>query len=94
MSLKRHLFVNQQYNMDAIDITDSAFALDTPSVNNVLNGGDSTFADYTLFIYVGAAILVVVIGMFIFKLYQNKKNQQEDCPGGFCTMEHRPTSMI
>jgi hypothetical protein len=39
MSLKSYLFVRQQYNMDCIDITDSAFALDVPSVDNILTAG-------------------------------------------------------
>jgi len=91
MSLKLHLFVNQQYNMDVIDITDSAFSLDVP---NILSAGASGSTDYTMFIYIGAAILVAIIGMFIYKFYQNKKNQEEDCQGGFCTMEHNPNRQI
>lgn len=94
MSLKLHLFVIQQYNMDAIDITDSAFALDAPGVNSILSGDSSSFTDYTMFIYIGAAILVIIIAMFIYKFYQNKKNQQEDCEGGFCTMENNPNRSI
>jgi hypothetical protein len=77
--------------MDAIDITDSAFSLDIPDTNQIIGGNSTT--DYTMFIYIGAAILVAFIGMFIYKFYQNKKNNQNqelDCEGGFCTMGQRP----
>jgi hypothetical protein len=79
--------------MDSIDITDSAFSLEVPNVNEVVNevviqdmtGGKS---DYTMFMYIGIAILLGLIGMVIYKYYQNKKNNQseQDCPGGFCSM--------
>ena len=84
--------------MDSIDITDSTFSLDIRNLNQVIDsntmtmGGD-TNGDYTMYIYIGVAALVVIIGMFIFKFYQNKKtnesvfdNGEQDCPGGFCTM--------
>lgn len=81
--------------MDSIDITDSAFSLDVPDINEVITTGggiSSDMKDYTMFIYIGAAILVVIIGMFIYKFYQNKKNKevQFDCEGGFCTMAQKP----
>ena len=79
--------------MDNIDITDSAFALDTSSVNSILNVGSDSFTDYTIFIYIGAAIFVIIIAVFIHKLYNNKL-QQEDCQGGFCTMENSPNVTI
>jgi len=77
--------------MDGIDITDSAFSLDVPGVDSssVISGGsNSTY--YTMFIYIGVAILAAMIGLFVYKYYQNKKTTQEeeDCPGGFCTMEN------
>ena len=52
MSLKLHLFVRQQYNMDDIDITDAAFSLDTPTIDSIIDtsGGGST--DYSMFIYI------------------------------------------
>lgn len=95
MSLKLHLFVRQHYNMDGIDITDAAFALDTPTINSIIdtNGGGST--DYTMFIYIAVAILAAIIGFFVYKFYKNKNNQQEeDCPGGFCTMENQPNRTL
>ena len=79
--------------MDAIDITDSAFSLDIPNTSDITMGGG--FKDYTMFIYIGAAILVAFIAMFIYKFYMNKKvneNQELDCQGGFCTMGNKPPS--
>lgn len=80
--------------MDSIDITDSAFTLEVPDTNQIIGssnmiGGSSN--DYTMYIYIGVALLLIVVGMYIFKLYQNKKNTQYngenlDCPGGFCTI--------
>ena len=73
--------------MDSIDITDSAFTLDytntkTPTMFGGLN------IDNTTFMYIGVAAVLFLIGMLIFKFYQNKKNNQPnenlDCPGGFC----------
>jgi hypothetical protein len=73
--------------MDGIDITDSAFALDVPGVDGTVISGGSNSTYYSIFIYIGVAILAAMIGMFIYKFYQNKKNkQEEDCSGGFCTM--------
>lgn len=77
--------------MDAIDITDSAFSLGLPDTNTIIS--TSGMKDYTMFIYIGAAILVAFIAMFVYKFYMNNKNpnaEQSDCPGGFCTMENRP----
>jgi len=88
MSLKSYLFVRQQYNMDGIDITDSAFALDVPNVDSILTAGGDGSTDYTMFMYIGFAILLL-IGLFIYKFYQNKNSEQEDCPGGFCTMDEQ-----
>jgi hypothetical protein len=77
--------------MDSIDITDSAFALDVPSMDGILTTGGDGSIDYTMFIYIGIAIVVAIFGIFIYKYYQNKNSiQEEDCPGGFCTMEKRP----
>lgn len=74
--------------MDSIDITDSAFTLNIPRVNELIN---TETTDYTMFIYIGVAILVAFIAMFIYKFYQNKNTSQDsseiDCTGGFCTMD-------
>jgi len=67
--------------MDSIDITDSAFSLD-----NISAGGNTT--DYTLYIYIGAVILLALVGMFVYKFYMNKRNTG----GGFCTMNNVPTN--
>ncbi len=81
--------------MDSIDITDSAFSLGISDVNTVIStGGGSN--DNTMFIYIGAAILVAFIGMFVYKFYINKQNENAnknlDCEGGFCNMNDRPPS--
>lgn len=75
-----------------IDIADPAFSLGIGGVNDVITS-NIDMSDYTMFIYIGAAILVAVIGMFIYKFYvtkQNSENKSLDCEGGFCTMGQRP----
>lgn len=75
--------------MDSIDIADATFSLGNYDVSSM--GGGSK--DYTTFIYIGVAILVIVIGTFLYKMYVNKKNAEHvdvDCEGGFCTMAQRP----
>ena len=37
-------------------------------------------------IYVGLVILLFIIGMLIYKFYNNKENSGLDCPIGFCNM--------
>ena len=79
--------------MDAIDITSSEFSLgNVANLNEVLNssvGGDSAF-DYTMYIYIGVAILVLVISFLIYKFYINKQKQVtfqdkiDDCYGDTC----------
>jgi hypothetical protein len=86
--------------MESIDITDAAFSLGIPPIVDdiryaSINGGDVS-EDYTLFIYISAAILVSFIGIIYFKFYKNKKifknedlDEQQgelDCQGGFCNM--------
>lgn len=74
--------------MDAIDIRDSAFSLDVPDTNEVINT-DYVAKDYMVYIYISAAILIMLVGMFIYKFYKIKKEnnpQQNYCEGGFCTM--------
>lgn len=72
--------------MESIDITDSVFSLDVSQViGNNING--ETNYDYTMYIYIGSAVLIILIGIFIYRYYKNKQNE-EDCTGGFCsTME-------
>jgi len=77
--------------MDSIDITDLEFSLENSDINSPISSEGSTIKDYSLFIYIGGAILIIIIGMFIYKYYQNKKQSQPnmndlDCEGGFCTM--------
>ncbi len=81
--------------MDSIDITDSAFSLGIPNFNEVISSeGSSSFGDYTTFMYFGAIVLIVFVGMFVYKYYQNKNvmkfnDDVEDCSGGFCTMNQK-----
>ena len=75
-------------DIDSIDITDSAFSLDVPTIVTG-SGGDSP-TDYTMFIYIGIASILLAVGMFIYKIYQNKKHEiVEDCQGGFCNMNEQ-----
>jgi len=82
--------------MNNIDITSSEFFLSnlqdfTNIISNSTVGGMDNI-DYTTYIYVGIAILVIASGFFIYKFYINKPKQvhfndeQIDCAGGFCTM--------
>lgn len=82
--------------MDNIDITSSEFSLgNLPDFTNIISnstGGGMDNIDYTTYMYVGIAILVIASGFFIYKFYINKPKQvhfndeQIDCDGGFCTM--------
>lgn len=82
--------------MDNIDITSSEFSLsnlsDFTNIISTSTGGGMDNIDYTTYIYVGIAILVIASGFFIYKFYINKPKQvhfndeQIDCAGGFCTM--------
>ena len=66
--------------MDNIDITDSVFSLDIPESNTVLNSvtGGSSSNNYTMYIYIGIAALIILGGMYVFKMYQNRKNSQSN----------------
>lgn len=86
--------------MESIDITDAAFSLNISPITDDLRhtiisgGGNGTSEDYTMYMYIGAAILVSFIGIFYFKFYKNKKLHKNedlelDCPGGFCTMDQK-----
>ena len=47
--------------MDSIDITDSTFSLDVPDLNEFSDSiGSVMNSDYTMYIYIGVAIVVVV----------------------------------
>jgi hypothetical protein len=86
--------------MDSIDITDSKFSLEMPNMNNGISSdittsdmfGGSIKPEYTMYIYIGVAILLGLLFIFYYKYYQNKKNKQSeiDCPGGFCSMNQNP----
>ena len=72
--------------MDSIDITDSMFSLNNPIF---CIGGDHGLCDENnipICIYVGLVILLFIIGMLIYKFYNNKENSGLDCPIGFFNM--------
>lgn len=72
--------------MDSIDITSSEFSL-----GNVydFNGGTEV-VDYKMYIYIGIAILALVIAFLIYKFYVKKQKQVtfqdklDDCYDNFC----------
>ena len=77
-----------------IDITDSNFSLDTLDINKIGGNDLSSSFDYTILIYIGVALIAVLIGVFVYKYYQSKKNEtggELDCEGGFCTMNQTET---
>jgi hypothetical protein len=80
--------------MDSIDITSPEFSLggfselndvisDTMSLGNISSS-------YTSYIYIGVAVLVIVISYFIYKFYINRQkkvtfqDKLDDCYGGQC----------
>jgi hypothetical protein len=80
--------------MDSIDITSPEFSLggfselndvisDTMSLGNIS-------PDYTSYIYIGVAVLVIIIAYFIYKFYINKEkkvtfqDKLDDCYGEQC----------
>ncbi len=77
--------------MDSIDITDSAFSLNTPSII-----GGENLSDTTIYLYIGAVILIALFGFFTYRFYQTKRinsTLEPDCEGGFCTMEGHPRQL-
>lgn len=71
--------------MDSIDITTSGFSLENAYD---LNGGET--GDNKIYIYIGIAILAIVISFLIYKFYVNKKKQVtfqdklDECYDGVC----------
>lgn len=59
--------------MDSIDITDAAFSLDIPSsIENLnMNNIDEIKTDNTILLYIGAAIILGIIGLFVYKYYKH-----------------------
>lgn len=77
--------------MDTIDIVDSAFSLahSTMIVDDV---------DYTMYMYIGAAVVLLSICVVVYYKYATAKretetvsNNETSCDGGFCTMNSKPT---
>ncbi len=48
--------------MDSIDITDSAFSLNTSSII-----GSENLSDTTIYLYIGAVILIALFGFFTYR---------------------------
>lgn len=70
--------------MDSIDIIDPTFAL---NMSNTIDEVIST-NDNSIFIYIGVAISILIIGLILYKIYyvkQCRENSEIDCDGGFCT---------
>ena len=86
--------------MDSIDITDTAFSLSVPELNEYVRTDDISITDNATFIYIGLALLgVLLIAVVSYKYHQTKKydaqdSREIDCTGGFCTMENRNSSHI
>jgi hypothetical protein len=84
--------------MENIDITSSEFSLgNIANLGESINlfnskGGGMEENDSIMYMYVGVAILIGIVGMLIYKFYFNKKpsvhfdEENVDCTGGFCTM--------
>jgi hypothetical protein len=81
--------------MDTIDITSAEFSLDNKInnindvISNTLVGGGFEFNTY---IYIGIAILLIVIVFLIYKFYINRskkvtfQDKLDDCYGGTCEL--------
>lgn len=71
--------------MDNVDIVDQAFSLGNAVVPSAISSVDST-----MWMYIGAALLLAgIVAYFVF-FSKPRKSEQEgrenDCAGGFCTM--------
>jgi hypothetical protein len=76
--------------MDSIDITDLPFALVGPVTDNVTSVVDNS-TNNMMYIYIGIVAFFVLIGIYIYKKYQNNKNEDlsenyNACSGGFCPL--------
>ena len=78
--------------MEHIDITNEEFSLgNIPYLNEVIsNTMSSDLSDYTMYIYIAIAIVVLVISFFIYKFYITKQkhvtfqDKLDDCYGDVC----------
>jgi len=76
--------------MDSIDITDLPFALVGPVTDNVTYVVDNS-TNNMMYIYIGIVALAILVGIYIYKKYQNNKNEESSenynaCPSGFCPL--------
>jgi len=63
--------------MEYVDITNKDFSLSNiPDLNEVIsNRMSSDFSDYTMYIYIAAAIILFIIAFLVYKFYINKQKQ-------------------
>ena len=64
--------------MDSIDITSAGFSLDNiPDLNEVISNtvSNTVGSDYTMYIYIAAAIILLVVAFLVYKFYINKQKQ-------------------
>ena len=66
--------------MDNIDITSSEFSLGGfPDLKNIMSsdttGNNGESLDYTMYIYIAIAILLLIIAFLVYKFYINKQKQ-------------------
>ena len=63
--------------MEHIDITNEDFSLgNIPNLNKVIsNTLSSNLSDYTMYIYIAIAILLLIIAFLVYKFYSNKQKQ-------------------
>ena len=72
--------------MDSIDITNPEFSLDNISNFNII----SEINDYSMYIYIAAAIILLVISFLLYKFLSNKQkhvtfeDKLDDCYGDVC----------
>ena len=78
--------------MEHIDITNEDFSLgNITDINKVIsNTLSSDLSDYTMYIYIAIAILLLIIAFLVYKFYINKQKQvtfqdnQDMCYDGVC----------
>lgn len=93
--------------MDNIDIADSFFSLNAAdaitsvpdaitSVPDIISSddisSDFSLSDYGIYMYIGVTIILAGIGMFLYKFYKNKNNNEfgnnEECSEDFCSINY------
>ena len=80
--------------MDSIDITSPEFSLgNITEINHVVSDAISlgdNLSDYTMYIYLGIFILLLIIVSFVYKVYFHREKKVtfqdnlDECYGGIC----------